>query len=253
MRNGPAALGIVLLAFAAIAFGQGAPAKTDVEIGTARGVKIRAALHRPAKGNGAAVVIAPGKGFPAKTPLLATCAERLAEAGFAVVHFDYAYYAVKDGKPAADLAPEMADMEAAIEYAKKLDGVSKVILSGKSLGSVIALDWANRHPNDLAGLALLTYVVNLQDKPDEMAEQAKELFDCPYPALVINGLEDGYSTPRVLYEVASKCKKPPHVVVVPGDHGMAPKSKDAAETAENCELAARAFVVWAKRTIAPAK
>jgi predicted alpha/beta-hydrolase family hydrolase len=251
MRNGMVVLGIVVLALAALAaFGQDKAGPADVEIDTARGVKIKAALYKPKAGNGAAVVIAPGKGFPAKTPLLTTCAERLAEAGFSVVKFDYGYYALKGGEPNYEtFAPEFDDLESAVGYAKKLDGVSKVILAGKSMGSALAVDWAKRHPNDLAGLALLTWVVNGPEKRDEMLPQATELFECPYAALVVNGADDDTSNPRVLYEAAAKCKAPPLIVIVPGDHGLMPKSKDAAETAENCELAARAFVVWAKRKV----
>lgn len=222
----------------------------DVEILTARGAKLHAVLLTPAKPNGAAVVIAPGKGNPPRTPFLATCARSLADAGFSVVLFDYAYFATKDGAPAPDLSTEIADMEAALAYTKKLGGVSKVILAGKSLGSLIALDWANSHPNDLAGLALLTWVVNDPAKPDEALPQAAALNDCPYSPLIVNGADDSMTVPRLLYEVAAKCKHAPQIVYVPGDHGLAPASKDAAETAENVDLAARALTVWAKRRIA---
>lgn len=251
MRNTLAATVLVLLALAAaVAFGGGDAGPRDVEIATARGVKLHAVLHTPAKANGAAVVIAPGKGFPPSSPLLATCARSLADAGFSVVLFDYAYYAVKDGKNSPDLSVETADMEAAIDYAKKLSGVTKVILAGKSLGSVIALDWANAHPDALAGLALLTFVVNDPAKPGEALEQASALVDCPYPALVVNGADDTMTVPHVMYEVAAKCRTAPQIVYVPGNHGLAPASKDAAETAENCDLAAHALALWAKRRIA---
>jgi predicted alpha/beta-hydrolase family hydrolase len=251
MRNTLAAAAVLVAGLAGLsAFAKDDAAPSDVQIPTARGVKLHAFLHRPKAPNGAAVVLAPGRGFPAKSPLLPVCAERLADAGFAVVRFDYAYYAAKDGAPSPDLSAETADMEAAIGYAKKLDGVSKVILAGKSLGSVIALEWANAHPNDLAGLALLTWVVDDPKAPAEALPQAASLKDCPYPALVLDGTDDSMASPSVLYDVASKCKHPPQIVMVAGDHGFGSPSQDDAETAENVDVAARSFVLWAKRRAA---
>src|SRR5438093_11993143 len=135
-----------------------------VSVPTPRGVVLEATLHRPKKPNGAAVVLAPGQGYHPARPLLVRSAEALAEAGFVVVRFDWAYFTAK-GQPSDGLAKEAEDLEAAIAYARKVEGASKVLLAGKSLGSLVVLARAAAHAEDVAGVALLTFPIHEPGAP----------------------------------------------------------------------------------------
>jgi len=131
----------------------------SVEIPTQRGLKLVGALHRPEKPNGVAVVIAPGQGYHKDLPLIVESAKALADAGFLAVRFDWAYFTAK-GQRSADLKPEMDDLEASIHFARQQEGIEKVVIAGKSLGSMVALNRAAARPDDLAGLALLTFPIH---------------------------------------------------------------------------------------------
>jgi predicted alpha/beta-hydrolase family hydrolase len=214
-----------------------------ISISTPRGASIEASLHTPAKGNGAAVVLAPGQGYHRALPLLLKTSEALAAAGFVVLRFDWAYTPSK-GKPSPDLSAEAEDLEAALAHVRKVEGVTSVVLAGKSLGSAVAFDRALRKADDLAGLLLLTFPVHGPGgQPNPGVER---LGDQEVKTAIIQGDADPLGALRALYDVAAKAKSSPRVVVVPGDHSYAEKP-DEAKGAENVEAAARATVLWARR------
>jgi predicted alpha/beta-hydrolase family hydrolase len=219
----------------------------EVAIPTPRGVELKGTVDAPAKPNGAAVVLAAGKGYHGGLPLLKACAERLAAEGFLVVRFEWAYFTAKK-EPAPDLSTEIEDLDAAIAYARKLEGVRKVIVAGKSLGSVAALFRALKKADDLAGVALLTFPIHAPGEPGKLAPQAEMLADLKLPALVLCGDKDPGCEPGALYGLAATCPAPPTVVIVPGDHGMK-EGDDATREQENVALAAHALAVWAKRRL----
>jgi uncharacterized protein len=218
-----------------------------VEIPTPRGVKLKGTVDAPAKPNGAAVVLAAGKGYHGGLPLLKTCAERLASEGFVVVRFEWAYFTAKK-EPAPDLATEIEDLEAAIAYAKGLDGVKKVIVAGKSLGSVAALLRAERKSDDLAGVALLTLPVHAPGAPAKVFPEAEKVANLKLPVLILCGDKDDLCAPAAVYGLAASCDAAPTVVIVPGDHALK-EGEDEAKLQENIALAAHALAVWAKRRL----
>ncbi len=222
-------------------------AAEEVSIPTPRGVQLKGTVDAPAKPNGCAVVLAAGKGYHGGLPLLKACAERLAAEGFFVVRFEWAYFTAKK-EPAPDLATEIEDLEAAITYAKGLGGVKKVIVAGKSLGSVAALFRAEKKSDDLAGVALLTFPIHGAGEPGRIAPEAERLANLKLPVLVLCGDNDPGCAPGALYGLAASCETPPTIVIVPGDHGLK-EGDDAAREQENVALAAQALAVWAKRRL----
>jgi predicted alpha/beta-hydrolase family hydrolase len=219
----------------------------EVEIPTPRGVKLKATVDAPSKPNGCAVVLAAGKGYHGGLPLLAACAERLCAEGFLVVRFEWAYFTAKK-EPAPDLSTEVEDLEAAITHAKGLEGEKKVIVAGKSLGSVAALLRAERKQDDLAGVALLTLPVHMRGQPARVLPEAERVAKLKLPVLILCGDRDDLCAPAALYGLAASCETAPTVVVVPGDHGLR-EGDDAAREKENVALAAHALSVWAKRRL----
>ena len=108
-----------------------------------RGRELPALLDRPGA-QGAVrggIVLAHGAGGTSQTPFIARAARGLAEAGWAVLRFDFGY-AVVGGRPSrADRAdaPERADYRAALAaLADALPAGSPVIAAGKSYGGRIA-------------------------------------------------------------------------------------------------------------------
>ncbi len=232
---------LLALPFGLCAAGEG----REVKIPAPRGVELKGTIDAPAKPNGCAVVLAAGRGYHGGLPLLKACAERLAAEGFFVVRFEWAYFTAKT-EPSPDLSTEIEDLEAAIAYAKGLAGVKKIIVAGKSLGSIAALLRAEARADDLAGVALLTFPVHPLGEPARIQPEAERLASLKLPVLVLCGDQDPGCAPGALYGLAASCPTPPTVVIVPGDHGLK-EGEDTAREQENVALAAHALAVWAKR------
>jgi predicted alpha/beta-hydrolase family hydrolase len=251
LRSAALALVLPLLLLAAPGSARGeAPEGTteEVKVATPRGATLEATLHRPAKGNGAAVVLAPGQGYHRGLPLMTESARALARAGFVALRFDWAYFTAK-GKRSDDLAPEGEDLDAAVTHVRKVEGVTKVILAGKSLGSLVALARAAAAKDAYAGLALLTFPIHEPGSPARLGEGVEALTSLATPTLVVTGDRDPLCWLTRLYVLAGEARTAPSVVVVPGDHGLAGPGRVEAETAENVDLAARALVLWARRRV----
>ncbi len=250
MRNHLTLASLVLVALAGVlALGGDPAATTEVDIPTARGVALKANVHRPAKGNGAAVVLAPGAGYHRGLPLMTRSAEALAEAGFVAIRYDWAYFTAK-GEPADDLAPEVADLDAAVLFAKKQEGVTKVLVAGKSLGSMVTVSWGQKHKDDVTAFALLTPPMNDPEDPSATSGRMNGFEKLGDTALLVVGDHDPQCDLAVLYRALDTTGSRQRVVIVPGDHGFGEGEKGSPETLENVDLVARNLVVWAKRRIA---
>src|SRR5262245_31531258 len=192
-----AALAVVGIAFVATQAhgGDDKPAASSMEvvkIPTERGVALEASLHKPAKKNACnavAVVIAPGQGGGRERPVSKKCAEAFAAAGFPVVRFDWAYFTAKK-EPAEDLATEVADPEAALEFARKQPGISKVVVGGKSLGTLAIAKRIEKKSDDLAALLLLTLPLTNGDPAATPREGTDSLLHTKVPMLVVVGDHD---------------------------------------------------------------
>lgn len=218
-----------------------------VSIATVRGPRLEATLHRPAKPNGVAVVLAPGQEYHRGMPILLRGAEGLAAAAFTALRFDWAYFASR-GNPSADLANERDDLEAVIGFVRALPGIKKVVLAGKSQGSMVVLARAASNPEDLAGLALLTLPLHAPGSAALYTEtQTMRLLDLQVPSLVVSGDADRLASLPVLYGLLAKATNPPRLVVVPGGHGFEKSKDDSSQTADNVSLAVSALVLWCRR------
>jgi predicted alpha/beta-hydrolase family hydrolase len=218
---------------------------TDVRVPRKEGAPLEATLHRPVKGNAVGVVLAPGAGDHRGPPLMVRCAERLAEAGFTVLRFDWAYFTRKE-EPSSDLAAEVRDLDAAIAHVRSLPGVERVAVAGKSLGSMVALQRVAARPDDVVGLGLLTFPL-----PDEQQEvrsgivQHLGAFDVP--TVIITGDQDPLAPLEPLYALVARAERPPRLVIVPGDHGFSKSRQDPSETPANVDFAAHALTLWFTR------
>lgn len=208
-------------------------------------------LHVPAAPNGFAVVLAPGQGYHRALPLMERSARALAQAGFTAVRFDWKYFTEKE-QASADGQPELTDVAAAVAFARAQPGVKRVLLAGKSLGSLVAAKWAADHASELAGVAFLTLPVNEPDSPETPHSHpfGRAALSVPFEALIVCGDADPLADRRALYRLAAEAKKAPRIVIVPGDHGFGVPSKNEAEKLENVDAAVQALALWARREAA---
>jgi uncharacterized protein len=230
---------------------RGADEKPVVELAkvpTARGVALEASIHKPAKPNGCAVAMAPGQGGGRERAVVKKTSEALAAAGFTVVRFDWAYFTAKK-EPSEDLSTEVADLDAAVEFARKLPGIKKVIVAGKSLGTMAAVKRLERKQEDPAALLLLTLPLSMGDEAATPREGMDPLLRTSIPTLVVVGDHDPLCPLPMLYAFAAKASTPFRAVVVPGDHSLSKAKGDESETDENVGLCAAAAVLWARRFV----
>jgi len=239
-----------LLAALLPAFAEQDLAPRSVEIETARGVKLKAMYHAAQSPNGAAVVIAPGQGYHMELPLITTSAARLADEGFAVLRFDWAFFTAK-GAPAADFATEVADLDAAIAWVHALDGVDKVVVAGKSIGSLVAMKRAGSKHDDLAGVALLTFPIHNPGAHEQLWVTPDDIDNVGRPMSVFVGDRDPLCDLGTLYALIAKTKTPAPIIVVPGEHSFRdPDNKnDKARTAANIDVIVNALVLYCGRWI----
>jgi predicted alpha/beta-hydrolase family hydrolase len=224
------------------------PAVEEVKIPRPAGTPLAATLHHARQWGKTAVVMSPGQGGGRERPIVKRTAEMLAASGFVVVRFDWSFFTAGGKTPSEDFAAEVADLDAAVAYARAISGVTRVLLAGKSLGVIAIGERLAKHPDDAAGLLLLTPPLRLGDEP---WKGAANLLRSKVPTMLLVGDHDDLCPLPVLFEHASKCDIPPRVVVVPGDHGLAKSKDDPKETDANTALAAAATSLWALRFAGP--
>jgi uncharacterized protein len=129
------------------------------------GTACAAWLYRPtgAPGEGSPPVIVMAHGFAAiKVLRLDAYAERFAEAGYAVLVFDYRGWGDSAGQPrrVLDIRGQHRDWRAAVAHARQLEGVdsSRVVLWGTSFGGGHALRLAARDHDVAAVVAQVPHV-----------------------------------------------------------------------------------------------
>lgn len=136
--------------------------------------------------------------------------ERMRDAGFNVLAYDYSGYGLSTGRPSERAA--YADVEAAYDYLVGSAGVpaERIILHGRSLGGAVAADLAARRP--AAGLVLestftsaFRVVRPYPFLPFDRFRTESKMARIRMPVLVIHGVEDeliGFWHGERLYELA---------------------------------------------------
>jgi hypothetical protein len=218
-------------------------AESNKTIKTERGADVEVLEDIPSgPGPFPVVILAPGVGYHARLPLLDQLSKSLAANGVAVFRFDWAYY-TKDGsrgKRSVDFSAEVQDMKAVLEAARSHSQIDKarIVLAGKSLGSIITWKLLQSSP-DARGGVLLTPVCSRVSKdsptPAPKAEiNYPELAFEKRPLLMVSGENDPLCSTPILYRYAGLSGGPLRVSVIGGNHALeSGDKKDSAFTKQN--------------------
>lgn len=162
-----------LFAFSLIWSAAPAAAQDGIKVPTPRGAAIEVIVEKPA-GNGPfpAVIFGSGSGYNMRQPILEQVAHALVAKGIAVYRLDWAYRVA--GTPFAaqprDKLAEIEDMRTALRLAQNDPSIdrTRILLAGKSLGSVIAWKLLRITP-EIKGAILFTPVCDPKENPDAPA------------------------------------------------------------------------------------
>lgn len=174
-RLAAAAAAILALAPAAEA---DPPAPETLTLSTPRAVPISVLVDGPAgEAPFPTLVIAPGAAYPATAPLHAELAAAATRAGFLVYRFDWAYWTAGT-PPSADLSDEHEDLRTVLARVRDDPRADpeRIVLAGKSLGSLVAWD-IFREDTDLQTLVLLTPLCARLARPDVKEDEDEEDHD----------------------------------------------------------------------------
>lgn len=135
------------------------------------GVQCAAWLYRPAESGGnpvPCVVLAPGFSGT-RDQRLDAFAERFAQAGLAVLVFDYRHFGDSQGTPRQllDIGRQLADWKAAISYARTLDGIdpARIALWGSSFSGGHVMTLAAHDPAIAAVVSQVAFADGLKTLP----------------------------------------------------------------------------------------
>lgn len=237
-----------LCAFAALATGE----DRRIVVKWGDGKRVEAVIGYP-RGNGKfpAVVIASGRGGGMGSQLVKGFAERAVKAGVVAVRFDYAYFTAKGepSKGAVAEAEEMRNVLMAIRTDPRIDS-SRIVLAGKSLGSVVA-HAVFSNDNSVLGEILFTPVVTTIEQGNRLYPGLQGSYR---PVAIILGNKDQETAPLgTLYNFLQTASLRVSVNVVAGDHGLfvvGPDGKqDAAQSKKAQDAALDLAVYWLRHMV----
>lgn len=201
-----------------------------------------------------ALLIAPGDGYHRNLALTAGLAQSATASGWVTLRFDWRYYSnnPSDGRPSRDFITEQADFEAALAFLKKHPRVdaSRIVIAGKSMGSIVA---SRTFVADTTPKALLLLTPVCRSGGDAAKNYHRVLADTR-PVIVVMGNRDGVCPLANLYNWAKDGDPRIAVLTFPGNHSfLVGSDKDSALTARNqsnIDHAINAAVHWLNEIIA---
>lgn len=212
MANARTLLAITFLAAASVA-----SADRTVQVSWGDKKRVNAVISYPKSGGKAPLLmIASGRSGGMNTSIIKGLADKANRDGLVVARFDYAYYAAK-GEPTTGLTDETTQFKAVLAEALKDPKVdsSRVVLAGKSLGSVVAHRAFMEVPSYL-GEVLLTPVIPTVDDGERLYPG---LVLAKRPTVVVIGNADTDNAPLgTVYNFFKDASRKIMVDIVAGDH-----------------------------------
>ena len=168
------------------------------------------------------ILLAHGAGAPMESPSLTATARALADAGFRVARFEFAYMA---GRREGVRKPPPRAEKLNPEYVTAVDALGAkgpLITGGKSMGGRVASMVADElfASGRICGLLCLGYPFHPPAKPEQ--GRIKHLVDLKTPTLVVQGTRDPFGTK---VEVSTYSLSPTIEILwlEDGDHDLRPR------------------------------
>lgn len=201
-------------------------------IKTSRGTDLEIKITKSLKENSPFLIVAPGQSCNSKGALFETIEQVAVKKEINVVRFEWSYCAPSstDRNPSDDLNAEVSDMEFAVNYSKEVlqKTNSELLISGKSLGSIVAFQVFKNH-SDLKSITLLTpvcsYLTDDQGNPlptpvDVINENYSDLLLEKRPVFMISGNNDPLCNHAILNNFKDKADTNFDVKYVEGNHSF---------------------------------
>ncbi|UXN69252.1 alpha/beta hydrolase [Devosia neptuniae] len=198
------------------------------------------------------LLLAHGAGAPMDSASMTATAKALADAGFRVARFEFAYMAARrteaGRKPPPRADKVIPEFIAAVDDLGPTNG--PLIIGGKSMGGRVASMVADPlfAANRIAGLLCLGYPFHPPAKPDQL--RTKHLADLDTPTLIFQGTRDEFGSPEEIagYALSSNIAVK---FLEDGDHDLKPrKSISGFSAADHLKTMAGEVEAWTRR-IAP--
>lgn len=189
-----------------------------------------------------AIVAAPGRNYHQGLVIFEELRRQGVAARMAVFTFDWHFFS-SGGKSDPTYVKNVEDMQAVVDYVKadpRVDA-SRIVLAGKSLGSIVVHKVFAQNPSALA-LHLWT---PLMGSDADMRDLYPGLTEIRKPVLILAGTEDEATNPAFLHGVLAKAPKSIAYTMVPGDHGFELPA-DHPANATNVAAVMAIAVQWAK-------
>lgn len=235
-------------------------AAESITLKTPRGAEVKVTLHIPQGTHLPAIVVAPGQGCNSQGPLFETLGQMGATESVAIVRFEWNYCDLTSPHrtPSPELKNEIEDFQTVLEYAKSHTSLdrSKIILAGKSLGSIVAYAVFAK---ELAAKALVlltpvcTYTTDANGTPLPeplriCEENYPQLKEDSRPILMAMGNLDSLCLLPALYDFLKDSKGNISTFVAGGDHGFRIKDSkgnmDQTKTQRNIKTVVSATLNW---------
>jgi dienelactone hydrolase len=211
---------LLLLGLIILPLGGEAGEMKSFRIKTPRGAEVEVLVAYPTVRPGEkvpAIVAAPGQGYHMGLPIFAHLREKASAAGIAVFTFHWNFFS-EGKKRHENFDTEVEDMQAVLHFARADERVdaSRIILAGKSIGSVVVYRVFRQNP-DAYALHLWTplfYTAEIMDtRFAGLASVAK-------PVLVLAGAADEAFENSVALPRLAAAGRNIAVVQVPGAHSF---------------------------------
>ncbi len=187
------------------------------------------------------VVIAHGAGGDMHTPLLVYIAERLCEAGFASLRFNFLYK--EKGRRSPDRYNKLVDTWLAV-YRYFIEAVkpSRVVVAGKSMGGRVVSQLVGDRLLNPAGLVFYGYPLHPPGRKNQLRDA--HLYAIKAPMLFFSGSRDSFCDLDLLRPVLEKLPGADLEVVEGGDHSFRMLKSAQIPESEVFERLLRKTVVW---------
>lgn len=198
------------------------------------------------------LLLAHGAGAAMDSASMTATARALADAGFRVARFEFAYMASRRSaagrKPPPRAETVMPELVAAVDDLGPTTG--PLIIGGKSMGGRVASMVADRlHDGGrIAGLLCLGYPFHPPDKPAQL--RTAHLAQLSTPTLICHGTRDPFGSPEQIagYALSTAIEM---YFVEDGDHDLRPrKSVTGVSATEALAAVAAKAREWAERIVA---